>query len=233
MDGRIVVVDDVPTAFAEMLASRFAARTATIFSIAFSGGGTARECYERTAALPADAIDWSLVDAWWGDERCVPLDDPDSNHCLVHDALLDHVAPVASDRPMFTDDADPDAAAAEYDRLLADAPPIDVVHLGLGPDGHTASLFPTSAALDAPAGRLVVANVDPLGTNPHPRITFTFDAIARARIVIVTVAGSSKRDALARVLADDPTAPASHVRGDHVVWLVDRDALGDHASDRV
>lgn len=227
MNGRIVVVDDVPTAFAELLASRFAARTAEHFALAFSGGGTARSCYERVADLDEGTIDWSHVDAYWGDERCVPLDDPDSNHRLVRDALLDRVASVASDHPMWTGAVEPDIAAADYDALLASLPPLDLVHLGLGPDAHTASLFPGSGALDSPPGRLVVSNVDPIGANPHPRVTLTFEGIARARMVVVTVQGEEKRAAFARVRADDPTAPAARLRSESLVWLVDRDALGD------
>jgi len=102
-----------------------------------------------------------------------------------------------------------------------------VVHLGLGPDGHTASLFPQSAALDTGPGRLVVVNDDPLGHNPHPRMTLTYEGIARARLVVVTVEGEAKAEALARVRADDPTAPASHVDAERVLWLVDHAALGD------
>jgi len=103
------------------------------------------------------------------------------------------------------------------------------VHLGLGPDGHTASLFPESAALDADPGRLVVMNDDPLAVNPHRRMTLTFAGIARARLVIVTVAGEAKREALARVMAGEPV-PASRIAADQVVWLVDRAAAGDLAS---
>lgn len=226
MNGRIVVVDDVPTAFAAMVASRFADRRRANFSIAFSGGGTAATCYDRLAGLESEAIEWSLVEAYWGDERCVPLDDPDSNHRLVHEHLLDRVGPVAADHPMFRGGAVADAASA-YDRLVRAASPIDLVHLGLGPDGHTASLFPTSTALDAPSDALVVANTDPLGNNPHTRLTFTYEAISSARSVIVTVEGSAKREAFARVRAGDPTAPASALRSEHLVWLVDREALGE------
>ena len=105
----------------------------------------------------------------------------------------------------------------------------DVVHLGLGPDGHTASLFPESAALTADPGRLVVMNDDPLGHNPHRRMTLTYAGIARARLVLVTVAGEAKREALSRVAAGDPTAPASSIQADEIVWLADRDAAGDLA----
>ena len=104
----------------------------------------------------------------------------------------------------------------------------DLVHLGLGPDGHTASLFPGSAALDADPGRLVVMNDDPLGHNPHRRMTLTYAGIARARLVVVTVAGESKREALARVVAGDDV-PASRIAAEQVVWLADPAAAGDLA----
>ena len=225
MLGHIAVVDDVPSAFADLLRGRFERRTSPRFSLAFSGGATARECYESVAALPPGAIDWSVVDAWWGDERCVPLDDPDSNHRLAHEALLDRVGPVGSDHPMRCGPT----GAADYDARLAAAAPLDVVHLGLGPDGHTASLFPDSIALHAPDGRLVMDNIDPSGRNPHARITLTLEGIARARSVVVTVSGASKRDAFARVRAGDTSAPATSIDGPAVVWLVDRAALGEES----
>jgi 6-phosphogluconolactonase/glucosamine-6-phosphate isomerase/deaminase len=115
-----------------------------------------------------------------------------------------------------------DEAARVYDELVRDAPPIDVVHLGLGPDGHTASLFPDSPAVDE-TRRFVVATGDE--AHPRPRLTFTFPAIARARLVIVTVAGSGKRDAVDRIRAGEDL-PGSRIRADRVVWLGDRAALG-------
>jgi 6-phosphogluconolactonase len=115
-----------------------------------------------------------------------------------------------------------ETAAAAYDATIAAAPPIGLVHLGLGPDGHTASLFPGSPALDI-ADRLVVANGDDL--HPHPRLTFTFAALARARLVVFTVAGADKRAAFARVCNGDDV-PAAHVTAERVVWLVDPAAAG-------
>jgi 6-phosphogluconolactonase/glucosamine-6-phosphate isomerase/deaminase len=103
---------------------------------------------------------------------------------------------------------------------------LDVIHLGMGPDGHTASLFPNSAALDADPGQLVARNEDPSGLNPHPRLTLTYSAINRARLVVFTVAGAAKRDTLQAVI-DGADLPAGRVDADRVVWLVDTDAAPD------
>lgn len=221
MNGELVVVDDVAQAFAETVVESYRGRPNDEYAIALSGGSTARSCYERLAADAVDAIDWWKVDLYWGDERCVPLDDPDSNYLLAREALLDRVGAANATFPMRCDEG-----ADAYQLRVGELGRFDVVHLGLGPDGHTASLFPESEALEADPGRLVVINEDPLGHNPHPRMTLTFEGIARARLVIVTVAGAGKAEALARVQADDPTAPASHVDAERVVWLVDHAALG-------
>ena len=225
MNGSLVVVDDVAAAFAQLVVDRVAASRAQ-FSVAFSGGSTARECYEYLSRGSEFPVDWGRIDAWWGDERCVPLDDPDSNYQLVEETLLSMVGPLASVHPMRSDLPD---AADLYDRLVHSAPPIDLIHLGLGPDGHTASLFPDSEALTAPSNRFVVSNVDPLGRNPHPRLTFTFAGIAHCRTAVVTVAGASKTDALHRVLDGDVTAPAAHLVNQDLIWLVDSEALGSRS----
>lgn len=219
MRGELHVVDDVPAAFCEVVAGAWRAHERNLFSLALSGGDTARRCYERLAAWAASPVDWSQVAVYWGDERCVPLDHEDSNHRLAREALLDAVGPVGELHPMRCDEA------ADYDRRIAGLGGLDLVHLGLGPDGHTASLFPGSPALAAPADRHVVPNEDPTGANPHPRLTFTPTAIAAACLVVVTVEGGSKRGALDRVRADGDV-PATLVDGPGVCWLVDRAAAG-------
>lgn len=221
MHGTLVVVDDVAAEFAERVIEAFHARGSDIFSIALSGGETARHCYERLARDADTQIDWWKVDVYWGDERCVPPDHPDSNYRLAREALLDQVGAANATYPMRAEDG-PDP----YQLRVGELGRFDVVHLGLGADGHTASLFPDSAALDADPGRLVTTNVDPSGRNEHERLTLTYAGIARARLVLVTVSGSDKREALARVRAGDATCPATAIHADRVVWLADPDAMG-------
>ncbi|HEX3565414.1 MAG TPA: 6-phosphogluconolactonase [Acidimicrobiales bacterium] len=241
MNGTVEVVGSVADRFAEVVSEVLARGTAGAagdrgVSLFLSGGPTAQKAYERLAQVTGPGasaggpvttptVDWTRVDAYWGDERCVPPDDEDSNQRLCREALLDPVGPLRSIHPMYTG-GDPDAAAAAYQDELRGLDTFDVVHLGMGPDGHCASLFPGSAALDAPEDVLVLANTDPNATNPHQRITLTFPAIARARLVVFTVAGASKRDAFARVRKGEPL-PAGRVQASEVLWLVDAEAAGD------
>ena len=221
MNGEVIVVDDVPGEFSERVVEAFLNRPGDGFSLVLSGGATARRCYERLAADGADQVDWWQVDVYWGDERCVPPDDPQSNERLVREALLERVGAANAVYPMRCDEG-PDP----YQQRVAQAGRLDLVHLGLGPDGHTASLFPGSTALDADPGRLVVMNEDPKGNNPLRRMTLTFSGIARARLAMVTVEGESKRQAFAAVRRGDPDVPASRIQADRVIWLVDRAAAG-------
>jgi len=206
LPGQTRVVSDVPRAFA-----RLVVETAPR-SIALSGGDLAHRCY---AALAREQFDWSAVDVYFGDERIVPVEHPDSNEGMARATLLDAVAPHAIHSMVG-------AGADTYDAIIAAAPPIDLVHLGLGPDGHTASLFPGSPALDERV-RLVVETGDDL--HPQPRLTFTFPAIARAVLAVVTVAGEEKRDAVARIRAGEDL-PGARIRARQVLWLGDEAALG-------
>jgi 6-phosphogluconolactonase len=220
MRGSLVVTDDVPGEFTARTVEAFRKRANDGFAMALSGGETARACYGRLADEAGSLIDWWKVDLYWGDERCVPLDDPDSNYRLARETLLEQIGGANATYPMRCEEG-PDP----YQLRVGELGHFDLVHLGLGPDGHTASLFPDSSALDADPGRLVVMNDDPTGHNPHRRMTLTYAGIARARLVLVTVAGAAKREALARVMADDGV-PAARIDADEVVWLVDREAAG-------
>ncbi len=216
----MVVVDDVPAEFAARVVQAFQARIGDLFSIALSGGETARECYERLALEGSEAIDWLSVNVYWGDERCVPADDANSNQLLGRKALLERVGAANAVYPMICHEG-PDA----YQLRLGSIERLDLVHLGLGPDGHTASLFPDSPALEADPGQLVLLTEDPSGRNKLARMTLSLAGIARSREVIFTVAGESKREALAAVMAG-ADLPAARVKADKITWIVDPDALG-------
>ncbi|HEX3334078.1 MAG TPA: 6-phosphogluconolactonase, partial [Acidimicrobiales bacterium] len=116
-----------------------------------------------------------------------------------------------------------DECVAAYQRVMSDlvtGPGIDLIHLGMGPDGHTASLFPGAPTLDAEPGELVAATEDPNGVNPHPRLTLTLPAINSARLAVFTVAGDSKAQAVARLVRGDDL-PAARVHAGRTLWLVD------------
>jgi 6-phosphogluconolactonase len=220
-------VDDVRRPFADAVVAAFVARPGPRFALTLSGGQTARDCYEVLAVTPG--LDWSLVDIYIGDERFVPPGDVDSNARLIRESLLDRVGPVGSFSPMPTTAGDIETCAAQYQRTVADlvtGPGIDLIHMGLGPDGHTASLFPGAASLDAGPGDLVVATEDPNGVNPHPRLTLTLPAINSARLAVFTVDGADKADAVARLRRGDDI-PAARVHAGTMLWLVDRAANGD------
>ena len=219
--GELRAVDDVPAAFADLVALAIADVRAVrddCFSLVLSGGSTARECYEELAKRRG--LDWSRVECLVGDERCVPPDDPDANQRMIREVLVERVDPRPSLLPM-----DCGAPPDDYEAVIAARPHLDLVHLGLGPDGHTASLFPGSAALSVPTGRLVARNADPSGANRHERVTLTLAGIARARLVVFTVAGADKHEAMSRVLRNEDI-PATRVRAGRVVWLCDPGAIG-------
>jgi 6-phosphogluconolactonase len=212
LHGELRVVEHVPRAFAALVAEERPA------SLALSGGSTARECYELLAV--AD-VGWSEVDVFFGDERWVPVGDAESNEGMARHAFIDQVRPRTVYSMRQAGDTIEEAADA-YDWLLRDHGPLGLVHLGLGPDGHTASLFPGSPALDE-REQLVVATGDEF--HPHPRLTLTFPALDRSGLAVFTVAGEGKREALQRVKAGDDL-PAAHVSAARVIWLVDEAANG-------
>lgn len=221
--GSAVLVDDVAESFAAFVCSDMAAKLAEAgpakgrYRAALSGGSTAKSCYEALSrAGGASGVDWGTLELLVGDERCVPPDDAEANQAMIRAVLLGALDPAPTLYPM-----DCAAPVAAYEAVVRPRLPLDLVHLGCGPDGHTASLFPGSKALDARAGSLVARNVDPSGHNPYERLTLTFEAISQSRVVLITVAGPEKSGALARVVAGDDV-PISRVRAPEVIWLCDR-----------
>jgi 6-phosphogluconolactonase len=224
-------VDNVPSAFSDVVFEAFAARPGHRFTLVLSGGPTARACYETLAeaatGLLIGAIDWTLVDIYMGDERLVPPDDPDANQRLVRETLIEHVGPVGSFTPMPTVGPVEECVAAyqQLMRVVLDGPGIDLIHLGVGGDGHTASLFPGDPTLDAGPDQLVAATEDANGVNPHPRLTLTLPAINAARCAVFTVTGQAKHEAVA-ALRRGEDRPAARVAAQKVIWLVDDLAFG-------
>jgi len=202
------------------------------FAICLSGGSTPRRLYQLLADAPyRDALPWERVHWFWGDERFVPWDHPDSNYGMVQSAMLALVpAPPQNIHGIETASTPPDAARA-YERVLksyygAEAldparPLFDVEILGLGPDGHTASLFPGTSVLED-RDRWVAEVV---GARAEARITLTYPALESSRHSAFLVAGKEKREMLVRALASDQALPAAKVRpvGD-LTWFVDEAA---------
>jgi len=207
------------------------------FTVALSGGSTPKRLYELLAepALRSQA-DWGRVELFWGDERCVPPDDAASNYHMAREAMLSRLPiPPGRVHRMEAERPDRDAAARDYQTVIArtfghdaDGPPpaFDFILLGMGPDGHTASLFPETAALDETA-RWVVVNQAP--KPPADRLTLTYPVLNAAYEVLFLVAGADKAGVLAEVLEGPPDPkrlPSQGVRPDNgrLVWFVDRPA---------
>lgn len=223
----IAPTPDVAAAFVDVVLDAFARRSGPYFSLVLSGGPTARICYELLAEESGGSIDWASVDVFMGDERLVSPDDPDSNQRQVRESLLERVAPVHCFCPMPTAGT-PESCVKEYQKTIAaliSGNGIDLIHLGMGPDGHTASLFKGVSALDATFDELVAATTDPSANNPHPRLTLTLPAINQAKLAVFTVSGYSKQNAV-RQLLDGEDIPASRVDTPEIKWLVDAQALG-------
>ena len=195
----ITVVADAEEA-AGLVAERLAEQARSGGSIVLTGGSTPRRAYEIAAELEPD---WSRVELWWGDERCVPPDDERSNYAMAKAALLDRLegAPAAVHR--MKGELGQADGAAEYERELADTGSFDLVLLGLGPDGHIASLFPNFPTLD-------VTDRDVVGTEAGhepfvDRMTMTLPRLCDTRELLFLVAGADKADAVARALAGEPS----------------------------
>ncbi|SHE99640.1 6-phosphogluconolactonase [Streptoalloteichus hindustanus] len=243
-----VVVHDTP----ELLAAAVAARLVTALvdaqaargtaSLVLTGGRTGTAVLEQLRDAPArDAVDWSRVDVFWGDERFLPAGHPDRNETQAREAFLDHVPvdparvhAVAASDGRFGDD--PDAAAAAYAEVLARAagpgdhgpvPVFDVCLLGVGEEGHTASVFPDSPAVHETERTVVAVRNCP--KPPPTRVSLTLPAIRASAEVWLLTTGAAKAGPVAMALggADEVEIPAAGARGQRrTLWLLDHAAAG-------
>jgi 6-phosphogluconolactonase len=203
-------------------------------SLALSGGNTPSALYALLASRFREQIPWAGVHVFWGDERYVPPGDARSNYRMAKETLLDHVpCPSSNIHRMPTHFSSPDAAARDYEATLRSHfpgawPRFDLVFLGLGPDGHTASLFPGSAAVDERA-RWVLAVLDPPA--PPIRLTVTLPVLSQSAQTYFLVSGSAKAPALRAAIAgntDPHVCPAAGVRPDAgPLWWVDTEAAAE------
>ncbi|MCI0466291.1 MAG: 6-phosphogluconolactonase [Beijerinckiaceae bacterium] len=220
---------------ARFIAGRVAAASGR-FGLCLSGGTTPKRVYELLAANGAGgALDWQKVHLFWGDERFVPPDHKDSNFRMAREAMIDHVSiPAGQVYPIPSVGLSPEEAAAAYEAILqnfyemnaldAGRPLFDLNLLGLGEDGHTASLFPGTKAL----GERNAWVTSVIGAKPEPRISLTYPALESSREILFLVSGEKKREILARVLADDQALPAARLvsRGSIRIFA-DRAAMGN------
>lgn len=205
----ITVVPDAEEA-ARLVAERLAEQARAGGHVVLTGGSTPRRAYELAADLEPD---WSGVEAWWGDERCVPPEDERSNFGLARRTLLDRLEAQPGRLHRIRGEDEPAAAAASYERELRGTP-LDLLLLGLGPDGHVASLFPNAPGLTE-TERLAIPAEATLAPFVE-RVTLTPPALRSARRIVFLVTGEEKAEAVAGVLAGppDPAVPGSLIRAE-------------------
>lgn len=203
------------------------------FAVALAGGSTPEATYELLAKREyASQVDWSKIHVFFGDERSVPPDDEDSNYKMADDALLSHVSPGSVHR--MKGELHPDEAAMQYEEELREffdtpghPPEFDLIQLGMGEDGHTASLFPNTPALDV-TDRWAAQN--PVPKLETVRLTLTLPVLNAAKVVSFLVAGEGKAEALKAVLesdADPHEYPSKFVQPTgELTWMVDKEAAG-------
>ncbi len=235
--GRVEVLDDAEAVAhyaADFLTGRAIAADGP-FTVALSGGSTPKRLYEILASgSHAKRFPWDRVQLFFGDERFVSPDDESSNYNMTNLALLSHVPVPPNSVHRMPTDGDPADAARRYERelrtqygtetLQPDRPLFDVVLLGLGENGHTASLFPGTDALEE--REAWVTSCVPHDA-PHTRLTLTYPAIASSRTVLFLVAGAGKAEVVAKVRGGDATLPSTHVTTEgELIWVLDRAAAG-------
>jgi 6-phosphogluconolactonase len=224
-----LLADAAADLFVQVAAESILARG--VFRVALAGGTTPERAHRRLASEPRRAaVDWARVDVFFGDERCVAAGSPERNDLAARASLLDHV-PVPP-RNVHPIEAEAPDGAERYEALIlrefetapGEIPRFDLIFLGLGPDGHTASLFPGHPAL-AEAERIVI-RIDGSPKPPPERITFTLPLLNAARTVAFLAAGPDKRGACTRARQGDPSVPAGRVRPGEgrLLWLIDEAA---------
>lgn len=204
--------EDVARAGADQVAAALADGARTLV---LAGGTTPEKCYELLAER--SDVRWGRVTVLFGDERCVAPDDAESNYRMAREKLLDRVSPASVHR--IAGELGPDEAAAAYDSIVAGLAPLDVVLLGLGEDGHTASLFPGHPELEATGWAVAVRN----SPKPPPeRVSLTLPALRGARLVMFLATGAGKADAVAKARRGEvPSGMIANAK-----WLIDRAANG-------
>jgi 6-phosphogluconolactonase len=201
-----LIVDENP---ASVVADMLAAKAREGGHVVLTGGSTPADAYELAAAREPD---WSRTEVWWGDERCVPPDDDRSNYGMAKRTLLDNLAEQPAAVHRMRGELGREAGAEDYDRELGELARFDLVLLGLGPDGHVASLYPDQPTLDETERRVLGAEAH---LEPYvDRITLTLPMLRAAHVIVFLVAGADKADACARAFAGEPSrsTPGSLVR---------------------
>ena len=205
--------EEVAAAAAGEIAAAIAAQARTLV---LAGGSTPRRAYELLADIPD--VEWGRVTVLFGDERCVPANHADSNYRMAREALLDRVAPATVHR--MPAELGPDEGAELYSPVVAALAPLDFVLLGVGEDGHTASLFPGHAAVDATGWAIGIRD----SPKPPPdRVTLTLQVLRGARRVLILATGAGKADAVAKAKRGE--VPSGMIAGAR--WLIDREAAAD------
>jgi 6-phosphogluconolactonase len=237
---RTVCICEGPDELAECSAAHIAtaARGAVAqrgrFAIALSGGDTPAPTYSRLADELAGEVPWEHVHVFWGDERCIPLERPDNHFTMASELMLSRVPiPPGNVHRARGEAEDPSAAAAEYELTLRSFfggqaggfPQFDLVLLGMGEDGHVASLFPGSDGWGVRDRWVVDHYVIKRGERVR-RLSLTMPVLTAAREVVVLVSGNHKADALSAVLRGEADVPARELDAEagHIVWMVDREA---------
>lgn len=205
------------------------------FDVALSGGRTPRKLFARLAKKYINEIEWSRIHFWWGDERCVPPDSPESNYKMAYDSMLSHLPVPEENIHRIRGEEDPQKEAERYGQEIlshlntrGEWPVFDLVILGMGDDGHTASIFPDQAGLLSDSNVCAVA-IHPV--TKQKRITLTGKVINNANEVFFLVTGKSKAQRMSEIMNNDPVAtryPAYHILPEYgkLIWFIDEEASG-------